>query len=122
PLAGGSEGGRSRPFLSSINNNAMWMDVLENGESSMYAKYFDINWYPVSTDLTHRVLIPELGDQYGNVLENGELQLSFEEGAFFVWYYDRKYPIRPQTYTNILQHDIDRLGDNLGEEHPQFTG
>ncbi|MBF0608965.1 MAG: malto-oligosyltrehalose synthase [Candidatus Magnetobacterium sp. LHC-1] len=103
------------------NDNALWMDVLENGTSSIYARYFDINWYPVNMDLTHRVLIPELGDQYGNILENGELQLSFEEGAFFVWYYDHKYPIRPQTYINILQYELDNLRDSLGEEHPQFT-
>lgn len=27
-------------------NNKWWVDVLEHGESSMYAHYFDINWHP----------------------------------------------------------------------------
>ena len=31
--------------------NAFWMDVLENGPSSTYASFFDINWHPVKKEL-----------------------------------------------------------------------
>ena len=29
------------------DRNAWWMDVLENGHSSQYAPYFDIEWQPL---------------------------------------------------------------------------
>ena len=45
------------------------MDVLENGPSSRFAHFFDIEWHPVKDELADKVLIPILGDQYGAVLE-----------------------------------------------------
>ena len=64
------------------NRNAWWMDVLENGPSSQFAGYFDIEWQPLKSDLRNKVLLPILGDQYGRVLER-ELQVRFEEGTFY---------------------------------------
>jgi len=83
--------------------NQWWMDVLENGPSSMYAPYFDIDWHPLKSDLRGKVLLPILSDQYGRVLERGELQVHFEEGAFYLSYYDRRLPIAPGTYRHILE-------------------
>ena len=62
--------------------NAWWMDVLENGPSSPYANFFDIDWDPVKTELKNKILIPILSAQYGIILERQELQLAFENGAF----------------------------------------
>ena len=45
--------------------NPWWMDVLENGPSSRYARFFDIEWQPVKDELADKVLIPILGDYYG---------------------------------------------------------
>jgi (1->4)-alpha-D-glucan 1-alpha-D-glucosylmutase len=100
--------------------NAYWMDVLENGPSSNYAGFFDINWHPVKKELENKILIPILGDQYGAVLENGELHLSFEEGSFFVSYYDNKLPIIPKTYCKILTLRIEGLERELTDSDPQF--
>src|SRR3954447_1182991 len=65
-------------------DNAWWLDVLEWGEASPYAAYFDINWDPIREDLKDRVLLPVLGEQYGAVLESGEIALRFDpaEGSF----------------------------------------
>ena len=52
-------------------DNSWWLDVLEWGENSPYAPFFDINWDPIRDDLKGRVLLPVLGDQYGAVLESG---------------------------------------------------
>src|SRR5262249_52990729 len=68
--------------------NKWWMDVLENGPSSRYASYFDIDWHPVNPDLEGKVLLPLLGEQYGQVLEAGQLRLNYEEGAFYLSYYE----------------------------------
>ena len=57
-----------------IDRNEWWMDVLENGPSSSMRPYFDIDWEPLTSHLRDKVLLPILGDQYGRVLERGELQ------------------------------------------------
>jgi (1->4)-alpha-D-glucan 1-alpha-D-glucosylmutase len=102
------------------NDNQWWIDVLENGPSSLYADFFDIDWKPVKDELENKVLIPVLGDQYGRILENQELNLAFEEGAFFLYYYDRKLPIAPISYTQILKFRIEELEKKIGSHHPSF--
>lgn len=89
--------------------NRWWIDVLENGPSSAYAPYFDIDWKPLKSDLEDKVLLPILGDQYGRVLERGELQLRFEAGAFYLDYYEHEFPIAPGTYRFILQVALEKL-------------
>jgi (1->4)-alpha-D-glucan 1-alpha-D-glucosylmutase len=102
------------------SNNAWWMDVLENGPSSPYASFFDIDWDPLKPELKNKVLLPILGDQYGKVLENRELTLVFQDGAFFLSYQDTWLPIAPRQYAQILEHRLDVLEDQLGTEHPNF--
>src|SRR5258708_38114745 len=69
-------------------DNAWWLDTLEWGEASPYAAYFDINWNPERPGLQGRVLLPVLGDQYGIVLESGQISLRFdaEKGVFGAWH------------------------------------
>ncbi|MBI2954711.1 MAG: malto-oligosyltrehalose synthase [Chloroflexi bacterium] len=97
--------------------NAWWMDVLENGPSSVYATYFDIDWHPVKIELHDKVLLPMLEDQYGRVLENGKFRLAHENGAFFIYYCDVKLPVAPRTYSSILKHQLGTLVQALGEEN-----
>src|SRR6184192_1987778 len=91
--------------------NEWWMDVLENGPSSRYAPYFDIDWQPLKSDLRDKVLLPILSDQYGCVLERGELQVRFEEGTFYLLYGERRLPIAPGTYRYILEIALKKLAD-----------
>jgi hypothetical protein len=102
------------------NLNLWWADVLENGPSSLYASCFDIDWTPVKADLANKVLLPILGDQYGRVLENQELILSYEDGAFALHYYDHRLPIAPRPSIAILSHRLGDLQRMLGAEHPDF--
>ena len=96
--------------------NEWWMDVLENGPSSQYAPYFDIDWHPLKSDLRDKVLLPILGDQYGRVLERGELQVHFDAGAFYLGYYNRQFPIAPGTYRHILELALENLSEHKEEE------
>jgi (1->4)-alpha-D-glucan 1-alpha-D-glucosylmutase len=89
--------------------NGWWMDVLENGPSSLAAPCFDIDWHPLKHELDNKVLLPILGDQYGKVLENGELKLSFEAGVFSLHYYQVRLPINPRTYNLILKVALAQL-------------
>ena len=100
--------------------NAWWNDVLENGPSSPYAEFFDIDWHPVKHELANRVLLPILGDQYGRVLERQELVLELEHGAFWLRYYDTRLPIDPRSATRILAYRKEALAATLDETHPDF--
>ncbi len=100
------------------NRNAWWRDVLENGPRSRYSHVFDIDWRPTKPELAGKVLLPVLGDQYGIVLERGELRLELNEGIFTIRYYDTTLPIAPHSYSRILGHRIEELEADLGPAHP----
>lgn len=104
------------------SDNAWWLDVLENGEASDYAEFFDIDWDPIKDELQGKVLVPVLADQYGAALEKGDLKLTFdrERGEFSIFYFQHRFPIDPREYPRILGYDIDRLKNQLGETHEDF--
>lgn len=89
--------------------NAWWQDVIENGEMSRYAEYFDIDWSPLKPELRNKVLLPFLGGQYGEVLERGELRLAFEEGGFLVRSWETPFPLDPRSWPRILDHALTSL-------------
>ena len=76
------------------SDNHWWNDVLENGRSSPFAAFFDIDWHPPKTELHEKVLLPVLGEQYGRVLENQELTIEYEAGAFHARYWPVALPDR----------------------------
>ena len=84
--------------------NPWWQDVLEWGEASPYAEYFDINWQPLREEMRGKLLVPSLGDYYGRVLERGELTLAFDAstGTFAVAYYDNRFPLATKSYGRLL--------------------
>jgi (1->4)-alpha-D-glucan 1-alpha-D-glucosylmutase len=97
--------------------NKWWNDVLENGPSSAYAHFFDIDFRPPKANLENKTLLPTLGDQYGRVLENQELKLGYRRGAFTVSYYETRLPVAPRTYTFVLARVVERVKGQLGEYH-----
>jgi len=75
--------------------NTWWRDVLENGENSRYAKWFDIDWHPPNLQLAGRVLLPILGSHYAKELEGGKLRVMLEPDGFALAYYEHKLPLSP---------------------------
>jgi (1->4)-alpha-D-glucan 1-alpha-D-glucosylmutase len=104
------------------SDNAWWLDVLENGESSIYANYFDIDWEPLKDELQGKVLVPVLHDHYGAVLESGELKLVFfpERGEFDIVYHEHRFPVDPKEYPRILDHCGAEAMAALGEQNPEL--
>lgn len=98
--------------------NAWWLDVLENGPSSPYSAFFDIDWHPVKPELENKVLLPILGDLYGVVLENQEIRLIYEEGSFFITYYDHKLPVAPRASIRIMSHRLDTFLESSDSTDP----
>ncbi len=84
------------------NDSVWWQDVLENGRASKYSGYFDIDWTPLKQDLQHKLLLPILGKQYGEELEDGSIQVRFEDGKAVIAYFDHLMPIAPRTIPTIF--------------------
>jgi malto-oligosyltrehalose synthase len=85
-------------------DNAWWLDVLEWGQTSPYARYFDIDWSPPRRDLAGKLLVPVLGTSYGGALTKGEIELRFDAaaGSFDLWYADHRLPVNARDYAAIL--------------------
>ena len=75
--------------------SAWWWDVLKHGPASKYARFFDIDWDPPERRLAGKILVPVLGDQYGRVLESGEIEVARDEAEAFVRYHEHEVPISP---------------------------
>ena len=82
--------------------NHYWWDVLENGPSSRYASFFDIDWQPQEERLRDKVLVPVLGDQYGRVLQSGGIKVSRSGSRFLVCAAEQEFPVSPLSLTAIL--------------------
>lgn len=86
-------------------DNAWWLDVLEWGEKSPYAEFFDIDWELLPYRTQGGVLLPILGSSYGEAINKGEIELRYKaaEGSFSAWYYEHQLPIAPERYSEILR-------------------
>jgi malto-oligosyltrehalose synthase len=105
-------------------DNAWWLDVLENGQASTYADYFDIDWEPVKGELRGKVLVPVLGDHYGAVLDRGELKLTFDskKGEFSIFYFEHRFPVDPREYPRILGPGTNNVQQELGAQAASQEG
>ena len=88
--------------IASPQQNKWWWDVLENGQSSRYAGYFDVDWNPAEAKLRDTVLMPILGDHFGREVEAGHVQLSRTDGGFAFHYFDHSMPVAPRSLNDLL--------------------
>jgi len=95
-------------------DNGLFLDVLENGSASRYARFFDIDWTRQAGTRRTRVLLPLLGQFFGRALEEGELRLGFGEQGFALRCGALQLPLRIESYREILEECLQQLG----EEHP----
>lgn len=82
--------------------NRYWWDVLENGTSSRYTSFFDIDWQPHEERLRDKVLVPVLADQYGRVLQSGGIKVVRRETRFLVECAGQTFPVAPTSLPAIL--------------------
>ena len=87
--------------------NPWWQDVMQNGRTSAYADFFDIDWKSLKPELRNKVLVPILGKPYGEDLEAGNIQICFKDARFVVKYFDKAFPIDPQTIPLLFASDAD---------------
>lgn len=88
-------------------DNAWWRDVLEHGEASRFAHYFDIDWRPDDVAKHGKVLLPVLGTSYGAALDQAEIRVAAtkDDGRLplAVAYYEHRFPIDPRTWPMLLR-------------------
>lgn len=82
--------------------NRYWWDVLENGNNSRYASFFDIDWNSSEERLRDKVLVPILDDQYGRILRRGGIKVTRREGTFTVEAAGQSLPVAPETLFSLL--------------------
>jgi len=78
--------------------NPWWRDVLEWGAESDFREHFDINWS------APKLIVPALGEPYGDALANDRFGLAFDVhgGGVSFTYYDLRLPLTPPSYARIL--------------------
>ncbi|MGF6773856.1 (1-_4)-alpha-D-glucan 1-alpha-D-glucosylmutase [Paraburkholderia sp. GAS199] len=87
------------------SSNAWWLDILEWGRHSAYARHFDVDWHSPDPALRGKVLVPTLGAPYGEELAAGRIELKFDAdlGRFYIGYGPHVLPVCPTDYASILQ-------------------
>lgn len=97
------------------SGNRYWLDVLENGEGGRYADFFDVDWDALPRNLKHRVLQPVLGKPFGATLEDGELQVVYQNHRLHVAYFDRRIPLSAHSWPVVLEVMLRRLSERPGD-------
>ena len=71
--------------------NPWWRDILEWGQDSDYREHFDIDWS------SPKLLVPVLGELYGEALQSGKLGLAFDaaDGGMSFTYHELRLPLSP---------------------------
>mgnify|MGYP005846508563 CR=1 FL=1 len=103
------------------HDNELLCDILEKGQRSTYASYFDIDWEHAYENIKGRVLAPFLGRFYGESLEKGELRVKYGPEGLSISYFDLSFPIAIASYGMILAYGLKNLKERLGEEHTDYV-
>jgi len=103
-------------------DNPWWLDMLEWGPASPRAASFDVDWEQLPYRKRGGVLLPILGDPYGEALERGEIELRYDasEGSFSCWYYEHRLPIAPERYGEVLRILVKEAGAESTEAGKQI--
>ena len=102
-------------MAASYVHNPWWRDVLAHGRKSRYADFFDIDWQVPDPALCGKLLLPILGQPYGEALKAGELTLAFEPEScnFELCYFDSRLPLALPSYGDILRADPGHRFDTI---------
>jgi len=107
--------------------NPWWRDVLARGRASPYAAAFDVDWE--APGLEGKVLLPLLGEPYGEALASGALRLVENTGdrgqggtaedsdkRFAVAYHEHRLPLSPETAAEADALGLESYGGVAGIE------
>lgn len=92
--------------------NPWWRDVLKHGRASAFSNHFDIDWQAA------KLLLPVLGEPYGEALEEGKFALKLDEqsGEPVFSYYDLSLPFAPASVEAFLVGESGSASDRTSLE------
>ncbi len=92
-------------------HNPMWRDVLESGQGSRFARFFDVDWEADPSE-QGKIVLPVLGRPYGEALEAKEIVLGRSERGLVARYWERELPLDPVTWYGVLDDAAARLPES----------
>src|SRR5689334_3903391 len=92
--------------MSTDISNAWWFDVLEKGQGSKYATWFDIDWKRFEGG---KVLLPILEDEYEKVLQDGKIRVVIEGQKPSIAYHERRLPLCPES-AGVISREVSERG------------
>jgi malto-oligosyltrehalose synthase/4-alpha-glucanotransferase len=103
------------------HHNKWLMDLLKNGPSSAYRNYFDQSLAD-ETFFKGPIMVPFLGDDLENVIQNGDLKIIIQEDHFNFSYADQLWPINNESALalaklNDVNNDKDKLMAIANQQH-----
>lgn len=103
------------------SGNHYWFDVLENGQASKYAEYFDIDWQPSRHIMENKILLPLLDHPYHESLEQQKMKVVYDQQDFYVELENvARLPTDPKSYLLILKPLVKRVEKKLGNDDPNL--
>ncbi|TWR26001.1 malto-oligosyltrehalose synthase [Mucilaginibacter achroorhodeus] len=93
------------------HNNKWLMDVLKNGPQSKYKDYFD-QGLADGAFFKGPIMVPFLGDDLQNVIDNGDLSVVYENEEFFLAYADQRWPLNDAATTGLQKADLASINKN----------
>ncbi len=91
--------------------NPWWVDVLRHGETSRYARFFDIDWQPEDRSLHGKLFLPVLDRPLSEVVASGELVRVSGDDGDYLRYRDLLLPLNGDSDRGI---DLERQAYRLG--------
>jgi (1->4)-alpha-D-glucan 1-alpha-D-glucosylmutase len=83
-------------------HNLLWRQLLRDGPSSPTARYFDVDWQPLTGLIRDKVILPVLEEPYGAALLQRKVALERSGSQLLVRYGAVHFPLAPSSLDLIL--------------------
>lgn len=93
------------------HQNEWLMDVLEKGQASEYARFFDIDWQHPS--FTGKLMVPFLDNPLSEVIKAGRLRLAAWQSKLYLNFEGNLFPLNRETPLSITGNSSESLADGV---------
>jgi malto-oligosyltrehalose synthase/4-alpha-glucanotransferase len=93
------------------HHNKWLMDLLKNGSSSPYRNYFDQSLAD-ETFFKGPIMVPFLGEDLEDVIQNGELKIINQDGAFYFNYSEQLWPLNDESTATLASANLDGVNND----------
>lgn len=95
------------------SENEWLMDVLEKGQQSEYASFFDIAWN--SKLFQGKLMVPFLGAPLEEVIDNQQIKVEYSGNRLVINYEGSTFPLNIRSYMNLLGADKENAPETVGQ-------